>query len=123
MPGMKGILRTNGITPFLPSYERSGQTSFVRRHNLTPEAGRALEILGHAIDYLADELVQEGGSIFEDSGRLQAIQLLMARNREIYFACPVVPTLGDRLHDMRSNLFLLHRQERRGTAKSDRDKT
>jgi hypothetical protein len=29
---------------------------------------------------------------------LQAVQMLMAINREIYLACPEVPTLGERWH-------------------------
>jgi len=28
---------------------------------------------------------------------LEAVQLLMALNRQVYFECPVVPTLGERL--------------------------
>ena len=107
---MKGILRTNGITPFLPSYRRSNQTPLISTHILTREAGRAVEILGHAIDYLADELVEEGGSILEDTGRVEAIQLLMARNRQIYFACPVALTFGERLHGIGSHFFSPHRQ-------------
>lgn len=119
---MKAILRTNGITPFLPSYERSNQTSLIPRHILNREAGRALEILGHAIGYLVDEFVQEGGSILEDTGRVEAIQLLMARNRQIYFACPVALTLGERLHEIGSHFFAPHRQEHRGVIKFERDK-
>jgi len=30
---------------------------------ITPEAGHALEILGHAIEYLTDELVHCGGEL------------------------------------------------------------
>ena len=119
---MKGILRTNGITPFLPSYERSNQSSLIPRHILNREAGRALEILGHAIDYLADELIEEGGSILEDTGRVEAIQLLMARNRQIYFSCPVALTFGERLHEIGFHFFAPHRQERRGVIRVERDK-
>ncbi len=89
----------------------------MRRHILSSQAGHALEILGHAIDYLADELVHEGGAFVEDHGRIQAIQLLMARNREIYFDCPVELTWGERLHDMRSHLLPAHKEERRGAVK------
>ena len=68
-----------------------------RRRHITPEAGHALEILGHAIDYLTDELVHQGGSISADNGQLNAVQLLMALNRQVYYECPVVPTWGERL--------------------------
>jgi hypothetical protein len=68
-----------------------------RRRRISPQAGRALEILGHAIEYLTDEFVHEGGSFSPHNGRLDAVQLLMALNREIYFACPEVPSLRKRI--------------------------
>ena len=67
------------------------------RRRISPQAGHALEILGHAIEYLTDEYVHEGGLLSAHDPRLEAVQLLMARNREIYFACPEVPTLSDRI--------------------------
>lgn len=67
-----------------------------RRRSISPEAGHALEKLGHAIDYLTDEYVHEGGTFSRSDAKLQAVELLMAINREIYFACPEAPTLGDR---------------------------
>jgi hypothetical protein len=70
------------------------------RRRTTPEAGFALEILGHAIEYLADEYVHEAGSLSSIHGgdpRMEAIQLLMAANRQVYFACPVVPSLSQRV--------------------------
>jgi hypothetical protein len=71
----------------------------VCRRQISPRAGHALEILGHAIEYLCDEYVHETGTAFHARDpRLEAIQLLMARNREIYFACPEVPTLSQRIH-------------------------
>jgi len=68
-----------------------------RRRSISPLAGRALEILGHAIEYLSDEYINEGGLFSSRDPRIEAIQLLMARNREIYFECPELPTLGERL--------------------------
>ena len=68
-----------------------------RRRHITPQAGRALEILGHAIEYLTDEFVHEGGSLSARHPQLEAVQLLMALNRQIYFSCPEVPTLSERL--------------------------
>jgi len=67
-----------------------------RRRRLDVQAGRALEILGHAIEYLTDELVHEGGSLSADDARVQAVQLLMALNRQVYYACPEEPTLAER---------------------------
>jgi hypothetical protein len=68
-----------------------------RRRRISPDAGRALEILGHAIEYLADEYVHEGKSLSASDPQVRAMQILMALNRQIYFECPVVPTLSERL--------------------------
>jgi len=73
-----------------------------RRHRITPDAGHALEKLAHAIEYLADELVDKSTSLSADNERIQAIQILMALNRQVYFECPLAPTvrewLGLHLH-------------------------
>lgn len=76
-----------------------------RRRKITPESGRAIEMLGHAIEYLADEFALECRSRVDQVGagkhpRITAIELLMTRNREIYFSCPTVPTLGERLRSL-----------------------
>lgn len=68
-----------------------------RRRKIDRNAGRALEVLGHAIEYLTDEFVHAGGL---DSGELEAIQILMALNRQVYSECPVVPTLSERFLSM-----------------------
>jgi hypothetical protein len=78
----------------------TGMGSRSVRRRTTPEAGFALEILGHAIEYLADEYVHEAGllpSIHSGDPRMEAIQLLMAANRQVYYSCPVVPPLYRRV--------------------------
>jgi hypothetical protein len=75
-----------------------------QRRSIDPRAGHALAILGHAIEYLTDEFIHEGGSFSADNAQLQAVQLLMAVNRQIYFECPEVPPLGKRFLS-----FLHHR--------------
>ena len=67
------------------------------RRSISPEAGRALEILGHAIEYLADEYVHGGKTFSASDPEVKAMQILMAINRQIYFECPLVPTFGERL--------------------------
>ncbi|MGH9563420.1 MAG: hypothetical protein ACRD3S_18350, partial [Terracidiphilus sp.] len=67
------------------------------RRRISPEAGRALEILGHAIEYLTDEFVHAGWSFSAKGPQVEAVELLMSLNREIYFKCPEVPSLADRL--------------------------
>ena len=66
------------------------------RRRIAPEAGRALEILGHAIEYLSDEFVHAGGSLSAHNAQVEAVQVLMALNRQIYLACPEIPTMGER---------------------------
>jgi hypothetical protein len=68
-----------------------------RRRRITPQAGHALETLGHAIEYLTDEFVHRGGNMSSSNGELEAVQLLMALNRKVYFECPEVQTIGERL--------------------------
>lgn len=68
----------------------------MRRRRISPEAGHALEILGHAIEYLTDEFVCTGEAFSAHDAQVEAVQLLMSLNREIYFGCPEVPTFADR---------------------------
>ena len=68
-----------------------------RRRRITPEAGHALEILGHAIEYLTDEFVYAGGSFSARDPQVEAVQLLMSLNRKVYFECPEVPGFAERL--------------------------
>jgi hypothetical protein len=67
-----------------------------RRRRITPEAGRALGVLGHAIEYLTDEFLHQGIDYSPSDPQMQAVQLLMALNRQVYFECPELPTLGER---------------------------
>ncbi len=66
------------------------------RRRITPEAGRALEILGHAIEYLTDEYVHDGVAFSACDDRLQAVQLLMSLNRQVYFECPEAHSFAQR---------------------------
>jgi hypothetical protein len=75
------------------------------RRRITPEAGRGLEKLGHALEYLTDEFVCDGCRFAEDCGRLQAIQLLASLNRQIYFACRVEPSFPERVQSLFRWLF------------------
>lgn len=67
-----------------------------RRRRITPQAGRALEILAHSIEYLTDEFVHQGRAYSAKNEQLEAVQMLMALNRQVYFECPEVPTFGER---------------------------
>ena len=71
-----------------------------RRRSIDPVSGRALEILGHAIDYLTDELGHGGGPAVADNPQIAAIQLLMGINRQIYMQCPEVRTFRERCRSL-----------------------
>ena len=90
-PSMSAPL-TKEIDPILAMTPAKGC-----RRKIDPNAGRALEVLGHAIEYLTDEFVFEGAWSEQQNSRLQAVQLLMAVNRQIYFECPEVPTFGQKV--------------------------
>ncbi len=90
---------TSGISLHVPAQVKPACLSVVRRNHprkISPEAGHALEKLGHAIEYLSDEFVHSGGDLKQHDPQVEAVQLLMALNRQVYFGCPEVPTLGDR---------------------------
>jgi hypothetical protein len=53
-----------------------------RCHRITPEAGHALEMFGHAIEYLTDELVDKSTSLSANKECVQAIQILSFRPDE-----------------------------------------
>ena len=94
---------TAGIS--LPPVATSAQSisAIERRRAISPEAGRALEILAHAIEYLTDEYAHQATALSHDHPRVQAIQLLMSVNRQIYFDCPLVPSMADRMRALFHN--------------------
>jgi hypothetical protein len=66
-----------------------------RRRRITPQAGRALETLAHAIEYLTDEYAHQNLAFASKNEQLEAVRLLMALNRQVYFECPEIPTFAD----------------------------
>lgn len=74
------------------------------RRRITPEAGVSLGILGHAIEYLADEYVHHVGRlpIMEFASacsdpQVEAMKILMAANRQVYLGCPPLTPLYQRI--------------------------
>ena len=63
---------------------------------MSPAEERALVVLGHAIEYLTDEFVHTDLTYSAKSEQLQAVKLLMALNRQVYFECPEVPSFSER---------------------------
>jgi hypothetical protein len=93
-------MATTTTTGFsIPAFASAVPVASVRAHrrrNITPQAGRALEILAHAIEYLTDEFMHKGLAYSAKNEQLEAVQLLMALNRQVYFECPEVPSFGER---------------------------
>ena len=72
----------------------------VIRRKISPTDGRALEILGHAIEYLTDEYAlsaAQAGTLDTGDPRVEAVQTLMTLNRQVYYACPEVEPLLRRI--------------------------
>lgn len=91
---------TTGFSIGAPTHASLSRVVFTtgRRH-ISYKTARTLEILAHAIEYLTnDYFYQESGDSPVDDARLKAVQLLMTLNREVYLACPRVPTLRERWH-------------------------
>jgi len=63
---------------------------------ITSQAGRARELLAHAIEYLTSEYVQTDLSFSARNEQLEAVQLLMELNRQVYFECPEAPSFSER---------------------------
>ena len=62
----------------------------------SPEQGRALEMLGHAVEYLVDSrLFQTGDHVQRDEQ--EAVQILMRLSRAVFSECPEVVSLRKRL--------------------------
>ncbi|HEX6772906.1 MAG TPA: hypothetical protein VF126_12815 [Acidobacteriaceae bacterium] len=112
LPALPGVM-SSGVgaqvvrTPAHAAATGVGSRSASRR--ILPEAGFALELLGHAIEYLADEYTHETAmlpSIYSADPRMEAMRLLMAANRDVYYACPLKEPLYKQLRErMRNWLF------------------
>jgi hypothetical protein len=89
----------SGLPPGLQPVIQSGSKAAARR-KISAIDGRALEILGHAIEYLADEYAlscAQIGKLSAADPRVEAIQMLMAVNRQVYYACPVAEPVSRRI--------------------------
>lgn len=78
------------LNPFQPFEEKPPERrQSGPRRNTTPEQGRALELLGHAIEYLVDSRLFDQ---WESPADAEAVHLLMACSRAVFAGCEeVVP--------------------------------
>lgn len=103
---MSALSKPGVAAPILIAVLSKREVKSERRRSISPEAGRALELLGHSIEYLTDEFVHRRGSLCVHDPEFEAIQLLMARNREIYLACPVVASLRERVGALAQSIMI-----------------
>jgi hypothetical protein len=80
---------------FAPTEPTAGCTG--QRRRPTPAQGRALEILGHAIEYLIDTQLHTGDFGAGAKDAAEASQVLMRLSREVFAECRVVVPAGERL--------------------------
>jgi hypothetical protein len=97
---MAATATTNFVIPASAPAVFAAGARVNRRRRITPQSGHALDILAHAIEYLNDEYMQQGIAYSSGNAQLEAVQLLMALNRQVYFECPEVPTFGERCRAM-----------------------
>ncbi len=105
LPSFSGVISSGAgaqvvRTPAHAAATGVGSRSASRR--ILPEAGFALELLGHAIEYLADEYMHETAmlpSIDSADPRMEAMRLLMAANRDVYYGCPLNEPLYNRVRE------------------------
>lgn len=79
---------------------RPVRAAYVRRRG-SCEQGRALEALGHALEYLVDSRMLNDDSHPHDpqaaAGEREAVQILMRLSRTVFSECPEVVPLGRRV--------------------------
>ena len=93
---MAAITTTGFLIPASTQAVSTARVRPNRRRCITPQAMHAQEILAHAIEYLTDEYMHTGLKFSAKNEQLEAVRLLMALNRQVYFECPEVPSFGER---------------------------
>ena len=86
---------TNIVVPGVSNRRLQGQERCQRTRRTTFEAGRGLEMLGHAIEYLTDEYVHEAKELSAIDPQVAAIRLPMNLNRQVYYECPVILKISE----------------------------
>ncbi len=79
-----------------------------KRRVMTREQGRALETIGHAVDYLQDIYLHHGPDqeiLRSDSPAMEAVRILVATRRELLNSLPLRETFSQRIRNV-----LFHRK-------------
>jgi hypothetical protein len=76
-----------------------------RRRRIAPDVGRALEKLSHAIEYLTDEHIYQGGWRAGSRDYDCAVQLLLTLRKQVYLDAPEVGSLSERCRTFLAQLL------------------
>jgi len=82
-----------------------------QRRFVTFRAWRTLRTLRHAIEYVAEEFLHDSVPPSIHNPRLQAVQLLMELQSDVYADCPEIP----RLFELAARKLGLRRAERQAS--------
>jgi hypothetical protein len=105
------VLRVESSEALLPP--SSLHRSLVARPPLrimSPEQGRALETLAHAIEYLEDRMFFSAATWSRREGDRTAIDMLKQHSRVLYSGLPIRRTLWERIQQKLSEAIYRHRQ-------------
>src|ERR1700688_1207540 len=80
----------------------SAHKGLVVKRRPSPQQGRALEGLGHAIEYLFDSCMLPG---IGDSADMEAAHILMGLSMQVFEECEEVVPLGRRVRNWISGLL------------------
>jgi hypothetical protein len=83
---------------------RSDSKVIRRRPNMSQ--GRALETIGHAIEYLYDKRVYRNAGQLSESDT-EAVQIMMRLSREVFQECKEVAPVADQRRSLTHRLFSL----------------
>lgn len=85
------------FVPLASSMKSRNANGKILQRKTSYDAGRGLEILGHAIEYVIDEsILNDKDSSYRHAQR-EAVELMMALDREIHSGCPIIPPFRERL--------------------------
>lgn len=112
---LKPFACRQGAAPMLAGHGKElGVSRLGTRRIMTREQGRALEMIGHAVDYLNDFYVQNGPDNeildFRNSPSADAVRLLIEAQRHLFRELPLAEPLSARIWN---RLFRRKRSMRR----------
>ncbi len=88
------LTHQTGLSPLAERRKRKRDDEVRRRPGRTQ--GQALEILGHAIEYLVDSSM--ASRLSASPSTAEAVELLAEKSRAVFAECAAVPSLSQRLY-------------------------